>query len=166
MSTIVRGWFGRIPPEDWGKDHASLLAYVETVVVDRNGKLAAERLGCNPDRHPHYWGSRRAMRMPMKLNPEHGLRVKPSTPEKYGVADTDGTITLGDHDDFDGLDDLEAAGLLIWTTGALTAMLTDAGCAVAGKLRTHKAKGGNFAGFKWPHEMIPNKSAEDIELGK
>lgn len=90
-----------IPPIDmslFGRDHWSTFAYIETRIVDHKGALSHAHMRCHPQRHPvmmHAKGS--------------GM----------GVADGSDypTILRGgeearDHDDYDCVDDLIAAGLL------------------------------------------------------
>lgn len=79
----------------WGKDHWSLLAYVESVCVDGHGEIDLRRMRCDADRHPGY-----AVRQGFDDNSH----------KKYSTRLQDGE--LQDHDDWDCLDDLEAAGLV------------------------------------------------------
>lgn len=126
-----------IPVEKWGRDHWSLLAYVESVCVDRQ-TLDHRRMRCNQNTHPLLY------RMPPGLYPKG--------PFKYGTRlrgyFEDNAKQLADHDDWDCLDDLEAEGLveiISMINGIVT--MTDKGLKLSHTLREHKAKGGNFAGF-------------------
>ena len=88
--------------KDFGKDHWSTFAYAETCCVDNQGFMELSRLRVNDSRHPVGSGmvlGRSAWK------PEYGTLIK------------DGSIPDPTHDDFDCLDDLEEAGLLI--TGTL-----------------------------------------------
>ena len=121
-----------IPITEFGKDHWSAFAYVETRIVDHGGVVAKQHLRCIRKRHPHraHEGGD-ASAYPTRLR---GGRTQP------------------DHDDWDCLDDLEEAGLL---ENAGTGMnpvfrLTNLGREVAGKLRGHKGQGGQFSEFFWP----------------
>lgn len=129
-----------IPIEQFGKDHWSLFAYVETRAVDykgfldivhlrtKNTAIATTLLGQN------FW------------KPEYGTRLK----GYFKTDDTkDDSKLLRNHDDHDCLDDLEAAGLLenVGTLVNPYAELTKEGRRVASLLREHKSKGGQFAEF-------------------
>ena len=112
----------------WGKDHWSVLAYVETRCVDGRdgvGELDHRNLS---RKGGHAW------------KPEYCTRLK---------GNGDGTIHHAeDHDDWDCLDDLEAAGLVdvhSAVNGLVT--MTDLGMEIAGSLRAWKAAGGNYAEF-------------------
>lgn len=120
---------GSIPIEHFGQDHWSTFAYVETCVVDHGGLVTKERMRCIDQRHPffaHRGGD--ASRYPTRLK---GERVQTN------------------HDDWDCIDDLEAAGLLENKgTGATPVFcLTVYGEEVAGRLRVHKGRGGNWSEF-------------------
>lgn len=114
---------------EFGRDHWSLFAYVETRVVDHGGTIDKRHLRCIHVRHPHQ-------------------------AHRGGDASAYATRLRGDrklenHDDWDCLDDLEAAGLVEAVgTGLYPAyLLTDFGREVAGKLRAHKGRGGQFREF-------------------
>jgi hypothetical protein len=134
-----------VPITDWGKDHFSLLGYVECRCVDNKGELDRRHLRCNIGTHPILAGS--VYRDPglMKWNPEYGTRLK-----GYFLKNgkTDPSKRLGSHDDWDCFDDLETAGLIeiISVVNGFVRM-TPFGTEVATKLRKHKAKGGMFATF-------------------
>jgi len=128
---------------EWGKDHWSTLAYLETCVVDNHGYLDNRRLRGADERYP--------------------TRLREGT--------------LADHSDYDCLSDFVAAGLALPAEGAtekgrvafheyekrakkigtaqargetLRFTLTDEGIKVCAALRAHKARGGNFAEFRYP----------------
>lgn len=119
----------RIPVERWGKDHWSMLAYVETRAVDYGGKVDPRHLRENPLVSPPRGN-------PMPSN-EHPTRL------------VDGE-KVSPHDDWCCIEDLIAFGLLVWEgTGANPIFrLTARGWAVVSALRQHKAKGGTFATFR------------------
>lgn len=126
-----------IPMFEWGRDHWSMLAYVETRCVDGRGEIERERVRCNPTTHPGLVGG----------------RVTPAAclvdgRYRYPTRLADGNVE-SEHDDHDCLRDLEAAGLLkeVGTGIATVARLTTSGKALAAKLRQHKADGKSFAEF-------------------
>lgn len=123
-----------IPMDRWGKDHWSLLAYIETVCVDRHGMIDIQRMRCDVDRHPQY-----------KL--ATGI---PLSDKKYPTLLKEGR--LPDHDDWDCLDDLEAAGLVesVGLTMQPRYTMTERGHRIAGMLRTYKANGGVYNEFTPP----------------
>ena len=117
--------------EDFGQDHWSLFAYVESRVVDRGGTIEKQHLRCIHARHPlraHEGGDARLF--PTRLR---------------------GDRTVPDHDDWDCLDDLEAAELIenVGTGLQRVYRLTDPGRFVAGKLRAHRGQGGTYREFFW-----------------
>lgn len=140
-----------VPVEKFGKDHWSLLAYVETLCVDGKdglGVIDGRRVRCNPARHPGQetspgpWRDSYSTRLAGFF--QFDDRADPQLAAEAGL------MLLG-HDDWDCLEDLEAAGLvsvITLTSGGV--LLTDEGSRVAGVLRAHKAQGGHFAGFRWP----------------
>jgi hypothetical protein len=118
-----------IPIENFGHDHWSVFGYIETRVVDYGGIPAKEHLRCIHARHPffaHRGGD--ASAYPTRLR---------------------GGRELADHDDWDCLDDIEAAGLIenIGTGAHPVFLLTDHGREIAGKLRGHKGQGGKWDEF-------------------
>lgn len=120
---------GAIPPELWGKDHWSLLGYVATRF---DGDLKHQNLRCNIAKHPLLVG-----------HPGQRWQDSYSTRLKNGQA-------LG-HDDWDCLDDLEAAGLvnIISLVNGIV-FLTAKGNTVVFALRKHKESGGVFHTFEMP----------------
>jgi hypothetical protein len=143
----------RIPLEDWGKDHWSTLAYLETRIVDHRGRISHDHMRCHAGRHPAMLAAKRRV---------HGTSADGSAyPTRLRAG-----RTLPDHDDYDCLDDMIAAGFVTATmppapagtliTGLVEAelmtratyALTEAGQRVVGELRVHKGNGGNYAGFE------------------
>ena len=107
----------------FGRDHKSLLLYIETRCVDNDGKLEKAHLRCNPDRHPAFahsggWDDKNSTRWDAKVERVVG------------------------HDDWDCIDDLVAAGLLEWLgTGTHPKFkLTETGWIVAHGLRRERAE--------------------------
>ena len=132
--------------EKFGKDHWSTLAYVECCAVDDKGALDNRHMRCDADRHP-------------------GL-VNPmlDSVQKYPTILAGGE-ELPDHDDWDCLDDLEAAGFIEQRGTGIHPVIkmTEAGNKVAASLRHHKSQGGNFSGFQWPLKLyVANVRFRDI----
>lgn len=119
-----------VSPDEFGKDHASLLAYVEGRCVDHGGCLERRHLMGNPERHP--W-----VGTGLTWQPEYGTFLKNGK-------------RLPKHDDWDCLEDLGAAGLLsIVSTANLVVGLTEKGIETAHRIRRHKIAGGAFGTFQW-----------------
>lgn len=132
-----------IEPSRWGKDHWSCLLFLETVIVDHRGVFSDKlrmSMRTNPDTHPTYgyWRHERH-----QWRPEWGTRVA------YSPTGTT-VITLEAHDDWDCLEDMEAAGLLLNQGSAMNPVLrlTDRGVRVAGMVRTHRADGKRLVDFR------------------
>jgi hypothetical protein len=138
-----------IPMEQWGKDHFSLLAYVESRCVDHGGRPDFDHMRANPATHPHHIGPNVARGMRgglLKWEPSYGTRLKGFwNPDKT----EDPTKQLPDHDDWDCWEDMEAEGLIKDAGTGMNpiAKMTEKGLEIAALLRAHKAAGGNFAGF-------------------
>ena len=115
----------------FGKDHWSTLAYVETCCVDNEGRLDIRRLRINETKRPIRSNG-------FGWDPKYATRIK------------DGSIPDPSHDDWDCLEDLEGIGLLelIGTMINPVFRLTQKGLKVASKLRAHKANGEQFATFE------------------
>lgn len=115
-----------IPMSIWGKDHWSLLAYLETRNVDYGGAIAYDHLR---RKGGQFW------------KPECSTRIRISGGKQEPLP--------YDHDDFDVIEDFEAAGLADRVTGTGSVVkLTEAGIKLAHKLRRHKIAGGSFGTFK------------------
>lgn len=122
---------GGIPlylPRHWGRDHATLLLYVETRGLDHEGQLLPENMRTNLDRHVHEAHARRDSDT-LEWKPEYGTRI------------------VGDerpceaHDDWDCLDDMEEVELLCHTGPPnFLAALSPLGIEVAGELRKYKGR--------------------------
>jgi hypothetical protein len=135
----------------FGKDHWSMLAYVETCCVDGDnghGRLHLSRVRCNPRRHP-LMASAAVGDVRWKLSYSTRLRGffefdGRSDPEKAIAAG----LMLADHDDWDCLEDLQSAGyveIVSMANGAVR--MTGPGLVVAAQLRAHKCSGQQYATF-------------------
>ena len=131
-----------IPIEHFGKDHWSLLAFIETRCVDYAGRLDFDRMRVHPTHHSY----------------EYSFRVYPRLKMLAGWKPTWGTIlkdgsVLADHDDVDCLHDLEAADLVEDCTDeeldGVRVRLTQQGMYAASLLRTFKANGGQYKDFSF-----------------
>ena len=141
-----------VPIAQFGKDHYSALAYLETRVVDKGagagpepnlnhdmyskvrgiGEIRHDRFRCNQKRHP------------LLDQSIHDRNWQDSYSTRLKVGQVIG------HDDWDVLDDFDAVGWVeILSTVNGIFVLTEEGLRVAGLLRAHKAQGGNFAGFEY-----------------
>lgn len=125
-----------IDPSRWAKDHWSVLAYIETRIVDHEGRLDNAHMRCSLARHPQF----------VSADPMGDVRDGARYPTRL----LDGE--LAEHDDWDCVDDLVSAGLLEWNGTGITPIfaLTPRGRLVAHKLREHKAAGGRFSAFRMP----------------
>lgn len=147
-----------VPIDQFGKDHWSTFAYVETLCVDSQtgdgwGHINADRMRTNSKRHP-FGGERRALSAEARTwGPEHGTRLR-----GFWKADRkeDPSRQLQSHDDWDCLEDLEAAGLIFVRSLANGFVrMTELGNTVAAALRKHKTEGGSFADFVWEQPCSP-----------
>jgi len=137
-----------VPIEDFGKDHWSLLAYVETLCVDSHkdgvGEIDKRRIRTNGKTHPLHAVNRHIVG---DWSPEYGTRLA-------GYWDSMGKVVperqIWPHDDWDCLNDLEAAGLIeVMSEANGFVLMTEKGLKVAAALRAYKTKGGMFSGFRW-----------------
>lgn len=133
----------------FGKDHWSMFAYLETCCVDGKagwGRLAPSRMRTNGQKRPEL-----AENVPWRA--KFGTRLQ-SFFELVGREDPELAAAAGlqllDHDDWDCLADLEAAGFVVVAPGERgQARLTELGFAVAAEVRKHKASGHQFSSFVW-----------------
>jgi len=129
------------PIENWGSDHWSTFAYLETCAVDNKGVINNNRMRCNPRLHRGF------------ANIMHGEIVDGS---EYPTRLKDGVMKK--HDDWSCIEDMVVAGLVtaFWRVkkhgeafgcneGRIE--LTPLGFTVAGELRAYKASGGNYKNF-------------------
>lgn len=122
--------------EQFGKDHWSLLAYIETCCVDNKGRIDLTRVRCNPKTHPGLAEARMSSRT---WEPTYGTILR-------------GGTRLDKHDDHDCADDLEQAGLIrhIGTGINPVFQMTTEGQRVVSLLRQHKSAGKQFSEFVCP----------------
>lgn len=123
-----------VPLAEWGKDHWSTLAYIETRAVDFKGIPNNQHMRCDADLHPQFAHARRA-----------GL-----SNTKYPTRTKSGEVE--DHDDWSCLDDAEAVGYVenIGTGLHRVYSITPAGQQVCEALRRHLMDGGTNSSFSWP----------------
>lgn len=133
----------KVQIKDWGKDHWSLLAYIEYRGVNHKGVLEKNHLRI---KNPAVANSG-SYPMPMpEWKPEYGTRLR-------GYFKKDGTKDesrmLPDHDDLDCIEDMEAAGLVenLGTGFNPASKLTAKGLKFAAALSKHKQEGSSFAEF-------------------
>lgn len=133
-----------ITPQKFGKDHWSLLAYIEDRCVhgdDGIGKLSRIRLRCNPKTHP-------TQSCGNPWSPNYATRLKGffQFDERNDLVKAcNAGLQVHEHDDWDCVDDLEAAGyieILSMINGYVS--MTELGQSTVASLRKHKADGGMF----------------------
>lgn len=129
-----------IPFSEWGKDHWSLLAYIETCCENlsrQTGELDKRRLRCNHNTHPLLNVNN------LGWSESYGTRLK-----DFWSDDKEGTGVLPEHDDWDCLDDLEAEGLVdvISEVNGFVRILPN-GIKLAERIRAWKIQGGTFSNF-------------------
>jgi hypothetical protein len=126
-----------VSPELWGKDHFTTLLYIASVCVDNGGEPKAECMRTWPGR---------------PLRGKVGAR-QPLRDKGYPTCLRDGS-EVSDHDDWDCVDDMVHAGLILWEgTGTQPKFrLTDKGWALVGLLLLHRSEGKRVANF--PKEKV------------
>lgn len=136
-----------VPQERWGKDHWTTLLYLETVAVDRRGKVE----------HAKMRTSRRNWRLAGIVHGQANIFEKDKYPTRLRPvrverAAYDRVDLIGGHDDWECLQDLADAGLLKWTVDTnhstpfpVTVELTDAGREAASEARKRKEQTGRAA---------------------
>lgn len=132
----------KTPMTDFGKDHWSLFGYIECRCADDKGTLDPRRMRANEKTHL----LRNVNGFPWKN--EWGTRLKGFFGEPGHKNNEDRRLPR--HDDWDCLDDFEAAGLIEWHGTGMNPIikLTKLGWMVAQALRQFKASGGNYAEFE------------------
>jgi len=121
---------------DFGKDHWSVFAFCEVRCVDYyGGGIPTKYLRIKNEAIHSGW------------KPEWGTKLAGYFLENDEV---DLSRRLDDHDDLDCIEDLENAGLLKNRGSGINPhiSLTDKGFEISGKLRAHKARGGQYSSFK------------------
>ncbi len=136
-----------IPINEWGKDHWSTLAYLETLAVDGRDGWAIPvnaRMRTNEIRHPHLIGT-----TGIESDALHGSKYP--TRLKYGE--------VKGHDDWDCVDDAIKEGLVkdVGTGLNRAYKFTKLGKKVIAKLRQHKMDGGNFGDFVFCKPKKPKR---------
>lgn len=135
----------RVPVQKFGKDHWSLLAFVEILCVDHKGAISdvnRQRMRTNIKRHPGHGY--------FPLGTEgHEWKKDWGTRLRGYFEKRDSKLRLNQHDDWDCLEDFENAGLLENKGSGLNPVLrlTPLGKALAARLRVFKQDGGQFAYF-------------------
>lgn len=122
-----------VSPELWGKDHFTTLLYIESVCTDKKGVPEATCMRTWPGR-------------PLRGTVDT-VRLYHST-KGYPTRLRDGQ-ELTDHDDWDCVDDMVHAGLILWEgTGTHPVFqLTDKGWTLASALRCYRAENKGVASF-------------------
>lgn len=135
-----------IPPERWGKDHWSTFLYIETRCVDYGGKINNDHMRTKQDKHPNLVGEAQTSLGVVQRN--CATRLKNYFNDK--------SDKLDDHDDWDCVVDMTAAGLLecsdvnsINKKLDFVFKMTVLGYEVIMSLRKHKADGGHCSNFEW-----------------
>ncbi|AXQ69283.1 hypothetical protein HOU02_gp442 [Caulobacter phage CcrBL9] len=150
---------GYVPITLFGKDHWSMLAYAEVVMVDCQGFQVGYDARMRQGRQ-HFRVMHEQCRRPRRVNGGHdGAVMKP----EFGSRLNNGTF-IENHDDWHCVQDMVHAGLMGVRRRDLilplieemepgeVLHLTPLGQEVAGRLRAHKAAGGNFSGFRYTPE--------------
>ena len=141
-----------VPPELWGRDHWSTLAYVECKIVDGGYQVKFDA---------NMRQKRRNYRVLFQALPFHRREMGAirgcAMQQQYGSRLSDGTY-LPWHDDWDCLQDMLHVGMFEGDEGKWDVQfklrLTKLGKLIAAQLRGHKADGGSFATFKTPEELM------------
>lgn len=135
------------PVSRFGKDHWATLAYVIAACEEGDkgiGQLARSKMRCNPARRPLLSANRWLDSYSTRL---FGFFDFPDRADLDKAAAA-GMQVIG-HDDWDCLDDLEAAGIVeIFSLANPAVRMTPYGLDVCARLREHKVGGGQYAGFE------------------
>lgn len=98
-------------PALFGKDHWSTLAYIETRIVDYRGILSPDHMRTDADRHPFMQAAKtRQFGFPSGNTDKYPTKIKASY--EAGSDGKFGTLEIANHDDWDCIEDLIAAGLV------------------------------------------------------
>ena len=122
----------KVSVKQFGKDHWSLLLYIETRIYNYKGVLGVQHMR---NKNSPGW------------QPEYGTRL-------FGYWNKDNSLLqLSNHDDYDCLDDLEMAGLIenIGTGLCPVCTITKKGAKMLSQLLLYKQNGGHCSNF------TPNK---------
>lgn len=134
--------------KDFGKDHWSVLAYVETLCVDGDGGVGQvdyKRLRVNEKTHPLL--AKNFSMTKRRWKGDWGTRLRGFWPDATGRTDLKRQIRA--HDDVNCMEDLEDAGLIVYSTASGVVTLTNLGRRISSMIREHKTKGGHFATFEF-----------------
>jgi len=132
-----------IPPSRWGKDHWTTFAYVGIRCVDHKGVLNKAHMRTKSDKHPDLEGEPQKM-SGFLSNTEYPTRLK-----GYFEDETNPNNVVYDHDDWDCIEDMIAAGLLIHIE-CVQYELTEKGWRIDNLLRQYKASGKMYATYEMP----------------
>ena len=133
-----------VPGTDWGQDHWSTFAYLETRAVDGKGIIDNTKMRCNARLHREF------------ANTGRGIPIDGA---KYPTL-LAGGVKLEKHDDWSCLEDMVAAGLVkafyrrksyaaAFGHSEAKVEFASTGLAAAAALRKHKAQGGSFRDFRY-----------------
>ena len=129
-----------VPIEKWGKDHWSVLLYIESICVDGVkgiGKPDLRRIQANLNRHPGL-----LVNMDVDGTPMDGA--------KYGIRLAGGKELPGpDYDEWDCVRDLECYGLVESLGTGVNPLfkMTERGNGLAADIRKWRTGGGTLATF-------------------
>ena len=126
-----------IPMSEWGHDHWSTFAYLETICVDNHGIIENPKMRCNPEIHPEFdWsmGSYPLLRVIEEFNYPTQLKNR----------------NVDHHDDWSCMEDMIQEGLLDAEIhdNEVKIKLTSMGIRIAHQLRAHRINGGKYYNFE------------------
>lgn len=132
---------GYIPVERWGHCHWNLLAYIGCRNANHGCVLDGDHIRVNPAKHvgivKRFHGSR-------DWDDKWGTRLRGHANNKNDIS-----LRLGQHDDIDCLDDMEAEGLITQGTRvSMYAQLTTWGRKFCAALNDHMQQGGSSGNFE------------------
>lgn len=129
--------------KEWGKDHWSLLAYIEYRGINHKGVLNKDHLRI---KNPIVANSGNYPLPRPEWKPEYGTRLR-----GYFLPEgkKDETKVVPDHDDLDCIEDMEKEGLVenLGTGLNPACKLTKKGQRIVSALNVHKQEGSTFAQF-------------------
>jgi len=146
-----------VPIASWGRDHWSLLAYIECRCVDHRGVVDQRHLRVDPKVHSGRIDARNYAQGHVP-----GTGAAPQKRKKYPTKLKD-DVEKPNHDDWSCIEDMEAGGLLEWNGTGMNPVfkLTTLGKIIAASLRSHKMDGGAFANFEVPPEVLARMQATE-----
>lgn len=139
-----------VPVADWGQDHWSTFAYLETRAVDGKGIIENSKMRCNARLHREF----------MHEGPFGLIHDGAKYPTLLA-----GGVKLESHDDWSCLEDMVAARLVkvfyrrkfyckAFGHSEAKVEFTNAGLVMAAALRRHKGRGGNFRDFCYDGKVL------------